>query len=375
MKWISARWAGITAALLAAAFSTPVTSASATAVSAPSPKPGQHVTFDIGQPTRTPELRAGLCQGGDADYNRTESCWIGTNIPVVIRADGQPVGQGMLDATSEATLNPRDRYQWQHKVTLKIHNWVGTPVPFTGTTGIKCDKCKASPAGIKTLLPEQAQTFTMDVSSPGGDITTDNMVATTTLTPDYPGAEPPSRTAPLGNAIPVRCDNTPRVSPQKQGGCIYPNYIPTYDVSTYSGRVDQVGWHIWWAQNNLHTAWGRKNHGPALHITRDQDLNNSNRRKACPDSLPRPPGQQCDEYPFASTHEGASKNPDFSCHMVPGTQNEQEGRDRQAFYNSNRLIETISGDKVVGDQFWVNVLLPPSASRLSTPPMPLAQCP
>jgi hypothetical protein len=86
--------------------------------------------------------------------------------------------------------------------------------------------------------------------------------------------------------------------------------------------------------------------------TMNQWLIEHNRDTACPESRPRPPGKSCDEYPFASTYQGAYLNPDYSWHMLDAQQNRLEGRDRQTWYGSVRLW--------AGDQFWVNVVLPPS---------------
>jgi hypothetical protein len=135
------------------------------------------------------------------------------------------------------------------------------------------------------------------------------------------------------------------------GGCVYHQYVPTYDVSTMNNDTAQVAWHILWAQRNLVNHWGWQGHGPALTRTRDLALIRANRRVACGG---RPPagGKSCDEYPFATTQEGASRNSDYSWHMVPARQNSLEGsRYRRPWYNSVRLLE--------GDKFWVNVVLPP----------------
>ncbi len=43
-----------------------------------------------------------------------------------------------------------------------------------------------------------------------------------------------------------------------------------------------------------------------MHRPIKESLQDQNRRTACPQSFLRPPdGRSCDEYPFASTHEGA----------------------------------------------------------------------
>ncbi|MGW4985434.1 NucA/NucB deoxyribonuclease domain-containing protein [Streptomyces mirabilis] len=63
-------------------------------------------------------------------------------------------------------------------------------------------------------------------------------------------------------------------------------------------------------------------------------------KKVCPSSRHRPPGKQCDEYPFASTWQGASTGGgQFSWRMINATQNEDGGRALKNFYGYNRIIE------------------------------------
>ncbi|MFI1801079.1 hypothetical protein ACH427_27500 [Streptomyces sp. NPDC020379] len=322
----------------------------------------------LGKPLpQSQQLAAGMCQGGDPDYNRTESCYIAT-VPVEVteKKTGEVTGTALLDEKSEATLNPRDRTAWEHKVTLKLHDATGTALVLSGSVTLKCDACRAGSGGIKPLPSGTTQTYTMTVSSPGVEINTDKMVPIVSVIPNLPGAE--AGTGPVGTPIPVRCDNTPYISPQGKGGCVYPLYTPTYELSTLDGKVDQVAWHIYWAQNNLKQAWGVQGRGPALTRTADPDLIARNRETACPSSMPRPEGKTCDEYPFATTHQGASKNPDFSCHMVPEKQNTGEGRDyRLPWYKANRVLED--------DPFWVHIVLPPAGVTAMPPAPDFARCP
>lgn len=87
----------------------------------------------------------------------------------------------------------------------------------------------------------------------------------------------------------------------------------------------------------------------ALHRTTDRALINANRRTACGSDVPRPPkpGLSCDEFPFAQTQEGASKNPDYSCHFLDAGDNSREGSLRKAFLNGLRVLD--------GDAFSVEV--------------------
>ncbi|WP_405531803.1 NucA/NucB deoxyribonuclease domain-containing protein [Streptomyces canus] len=61
-----------------------------------------------------------------------------------------------------------------------------------------------------------------------------------------------------------------------------------------------------------------------------------NRNTACPSSLERPPGKQCDEFPFASTWQGANTGGgNYSRRMINTTQNEDGGRALSRFYLYN----------------------------------------
>ncbi|MDI1455685.1 NucA/NucB deoxyribonuclease domain-containing protein [Streptomyces sp. NPDC003388] len=54
----------------------------------------------------------------------------------------------------------------------------------------------------------------------------------------------------------------------------------------------------------------------------------------------RPAGKQCDEYPFASTWQGASTGGGhFSWRMINVTQNEEGGKALGRFYLYNRVLE------------------------------------
>ncbi|MER7870311.1 hypothetical protein ABTZ90_25140 [Streptomyces cellulosae] len=104
--------------------------------------------------------------------------------------------------------------------------------------------------------------------------------------------------------------------------------------------------------------------GQPLTRQTDDTTITSNRNTACPQAssggYPRPTGYSCDEYPFASTHQGAASNrllgrtfdwcqistltsrtgPGWSACMIPATENTAAGRDDlRIFYNENRVLE------------------------------------
>jgi hypothetical protein len=60
-------------------------------------------------------------------------------------------------------------------------------------------------------------------------------------------------------------------------------------------------------------------------------------------------GKQCDEYPFASSYEGAGRNDwNFSIRYVPTLQNKAHGNYLKAFQARYRLVD--------GDQFYVRIV-------------------
>ncbi|MFE1444414.1 NucA/NucB deoxyribonuclease domain-containing protein [Streptomyces sp. NPDC058739] len=68
--------------------------------------------------------------------------------------------------------------------------------------------------------------------------------------------------------------------------------------------------------------------------------------RACPEDLPRPPGTSCDEYPFATTWQGAYQSGGrFSRRMLDDDQNTEAGGALNGFYTYSRVIE--------GDRFLV----------------------
>lgn len=101
------------------------------------------------------------------------------------------------------------------------------------------------------------------------------------------------------SAAQVRCDNA--VPGQAAIGCVVPGITPSirYDGTTFL----EFGAHVSMAQGS-----GLKGGTSAspLHRLVNPTQQAANRNTACPSSLPRPTGRTCDEYPFASTYEGAA---------------------------------------------------------------------
>ncbi|MET8053614.1 PKD domain-containing protein [Streptosporangium sp. NPDC005286] len=84
---------------------------------------------------------------------------------------------------------------------------------------------------------------------------------------------------------------------------------------------------------------------------------------------PQPPAEQCDEYPFASTIEGAAHPDwDFSVRPVPQRQNSVAGGRLRAYYTGDRILHTSTDPNApVQDEFWVNITDGGSGGSLPAP--------
>ncbi len=139
---------------------------------------------------------------------------------------------------------------------------------------------------------------------------------------------------------PVRCDtNTPNAT----AGCVLSRHTPTLHYTT--AVHDELAAHISTAQaGGLPGAPG----GTPLTRLVDPVQQQKNRDTACPSSIPRPEGEECDEYPFASTNQGAfTSGGAYSSMMIDKDDNQRGGTDLAGFYLDNRIMSN--------DPFYVQI--------------------
>jgi len=149
-----------------------------------------------------------------------------------------------------------------------------------------------------------------------------------------------------------RCDTIAT----RTDGCVNDLFIPTLTYNSRSNPlVGPVARHIYTAQTatpangGLKTKWGVPASGEPLNRDMSASDQRANRRAACSKVRLRP-GTSCDEYPLATTYEGAAFNSDFSVFVVPTSANDSQGGITGSFYGSNRVIDD--------DAFWVRAILP-----------------
>ncbi|MCL7496076.1 NucA/NucB deoxyribonuclease domain-containing protein [Streptomyces sp. MCA2] len=146
---------------------------------------------------------------------------------------------------------------------------------------------------------------------------------------------------------------------------IFDRVVPVMHYSRSSTAHGEVAQHIYDAQTKPATTWpthdGKSIPGSIasgkrlMRLYKDWDANATQAYKdntkakndACAD-LQRADGEDCDEYPFASSWEGAGAGDgNFSVRYVNDSQNRSAGASLVAWYNSDRILHF--------DQFYVSI--------------------
>jgi hypothetical protein len=175
----------------------------------------------------------------------------------------------------------------------------------------------------------------------------------------------------------VRCDKGLAVN--GGSGCVYANAPAVLVQSLGDGTIKEAAEHISLAQasgsrGGLTIAFGEYFAAPsnALSALRSELLSEENRKAACKLEtslrVTRPAAQskscqessnnagcQCDEYPYATTRNGAAFDPDgTSVRMINGPQNLKGGNQYQQFLQHERVLDlTDLGGS--GENLWVHV--------------------
>lgn len=298
------------------------------------------------------DLRAALtawptpswCDDHGADglwyVTRFRACGIFPNdLTVVNPRTGAVVGR-MHYMVRAYAYSARDIGRWAYQVELlEVSSSGAAKGSSAGGKATCAAKCKVEdskfPSQMMTASKDPVGQFFLDTTiktSPKGQKGEGQAKAVWHFTnPEWDG---PSNDVALPTP-PVRCDNA--LPGTSKPGCVMP-YIPEM-VYAKNGEFPELAKHIEYAQNTKNLP-GK--HGTRRYLTRltNKEKIRDNRGKACPSSLERPPGKQCDEYPMASTWQGADTGGgNFSRRMIDATQNEDGGRALSRFYLYNRILE------------------------------------
>ncbi|GAA3122908.1 hypothetical protein GCM10020254_82520 [Streptomyces goshikiensis] len=243
-----------------------------------------------------------------------------------------------------AELQPHDQRfgQWPQPpqmtkpaVTTRSENiaqW--TAKPFWQLNYTSPDTGKLDPANTQVVTG--MITLDMRVSSPTAVPWTDPVMAYSSVRFDYAGP-----------------------TAGKYKGTVFTEARVELVMSLKDPAVDQSARHILDAQQlpeRTFPSWAGKTVPGAtepLHRLIDKDKQEKNREKAiatCNDVWGDYKGTtlQCDEYPFASTKEGAAAPGNrFSARLIDGTDNETGGRKLNEMFTLNRILD--------GDAFYVKI--------------------
>jgi hypothetical protein len=132
---------------------------------------------------------------------------------------------------------------------------------------------------------------------------------------------------------------------------VFSFYTPFFILKLTGDGVDEAAQHIQDAQRDLPDHWGSvERGGPPLQRLTDAIRMRANNRLACPPSFPRPPGTNCDEYPFRSTYQGAAfvGVDRVSARAIKREHNQLAGSKLSAFYTRDRVLDR--------DPFWVAIV-------------------
>ncbi|MFF2065832.1 NucA/NucB deoxyribonuclease domain-containing protein [Streptomyces sp. NPDC058200] len=188
----------------------------------------------------------------------------------------------------------------------------------------------------------------------------------------------------------VRCDSATYFAAPRPETCIYLETIPRVEYSTDADSPNkEVAQHIQDAFDNPDATYPTSQDSkeipgrydgtyapeslhritPSLHASW-LNANASHKDAACsqtgdyattglPYNLQTKTGQECDEYPFRSTLEGAAnQNWDFSVRAVTDRQNSSAGGSLSAFYESDRILAydaSLPDPDISNDTFYVQI--------------------
>ncbi|MGW1765551.1 NucA/NucB deoxyribonuclease domain-containing protein [Streptomyces sp. NPDC002073] len=176
--------------------------------------------------------------------------------------------------------------------------------------------------------------------------------------------------APRWDAAPYLRNSTGGSIPANRGGAVF-SMIGTLQYRTKAGAPEQaVARHIKQAFTNpratkplnaLKNVPGDNVNEPLNRLFLDERRHERNHTLAVQEckrswgARYTDGGKQCDEFPFASTYQGAAlaesdphaEKKNFSVLPVPGTQNRDAGILLRGFYNSNRIIDGVEDGFIV----------------------------
>ncbi|QDY11198.1 hypothetical protein FJK98_32030 [Micromonospora sp. HM134] len=260
---------------------------------------------------------------------------------------------------------------------LQVSMWDGWGL-IAGTTVSGTAECSGSCTLVSANFPPQEVVlnsfpageayFKSTVSSPGEVATMKGTFKYRFYNPSWNGSGG-STTELVASYPTIRCDNA--VPGQSIPGCIFPDWPGIYTYSL-TGPFAELAKHINQAQQSgLPGAYPATGPNTArLRRLINKGSQQANRALACPATWSRPPGKSCDEYPMASTYQGAATgggtgrtfswcsvtalptgvtgSTGWSSCMIDANHNSLGGSDLDTYlYRDQRILDS--------DTFWIRI--------------------
>lgn len=277
----------------------------------------------------------------------------------------QPVPIGIMVAE---VANLADGFNGDNQVirTVRVQNMSSTGTSYPYTLGVQFmarpafgglpGQCGDSSSVIRRTRDEwivnPLQSYSFEpglIGAHGTDLIQHcqyNLRITATV---YPPGQPP--------ITPLGIDILPGLAICDQASYIYEGTLPlptgcrldirpTFEVSLSNPLVDESAQHI---QDALNDPSKDVPHvlTRLFHDTARRELNRAISRQYCVDNEgPTPPNMDCDEFPFASTYQGAAQgNGNFSARYIDYQDNRRVGAILNAFMNAYRVIDSEGLDR------------------------------
>ena len=144
----------------------------------------------------------------------------------------------------------------------------------------------------------------------------------------------------------IRCDNVINTT---KGACVFTGFVPVQRLIQVNNPAVTLATQFYKrAQQQLPQHWGVPGHF-MMNRLMDPAQQELNRQVACKGFIHNPPTvagpDSCDEFPFASTMQGAWFQSSYMVEHVPSAQNSTAGTYMNIFYSHENLIN--------GDAFWL----------------------
>lgn len=313
----------------------------------------------------TDELVGGLSQScvgkrtlGQTTLSRTQACQLYGFIHQVIRtSDGANIGNAHFSLMTWQDLNPRSRLWHMGHAIRMVH---ADGVAVQGINTFFWSNCVAGSSGCEKTgqVPDDNWVLVKPGELMGGrthfkstkDVVdrswTSSAMWTFSTVPDAQNIAKGETPA----FMQVRCDRIDYLAQNSGEGCVYGDQPGNLVLRISDDTITESAAWIREAQQKLFTHPGLRG-WQVLHRSFPHQLeaNRSVSRPVC-DRLPKKEGQSCDEYPFASTREGAAYGPQgqyWDIKAVNAKHNSNVGNKVSQMYSQERFF--------YGDTFYVEV--------------------